>query len=77
MGWKVIHIPGQHLVADFLTKPIGAAARWQHFFVAMGMKPVVEASSDSLGSKVARIAALVGGLAGILTWRPTEGQLKV
>ena len=46
-AWKVIHIPGQHLVADFLTKPIGVAARWQHFFAAMGMKPVVEASSDS------------------------------
>ena len=62
-AWKVVHIPGQHLVADFLTKPIGVAARWQHFFAVMGMKPVVEASSDSLGSKVARIAALVGGLA--------------
>ena len=70
-AWKVIHIPGQHLVADFLTKPIGVAARWQHFFAAMGMKPVVEASSESLGSKVARIAALVGGLAGVLTWRPS------
>ena len=70
-AWKVIHIPGQHLVADFLTKPIGVAARWQHFFAAMGMKPAVEASSDSLGSKVARIAALVGGLAGVLTWRPS------
>ena len=70
-AWKVIHIPGQHLIADFLTKPIGVAARWQHFFAAMGMKPVVEASSDSLGSKVARIAALVGGLAGVLTWRPS------
>ena len=70
-AWKVIHIPGQHLVADFLAKPIGVAARWQHLIAAMGMKPVVEASSDSLGSKVARIAALVGGLAGVLTWRPS------
>ena len=67
----MIHIPSQHLVADFLTKPIGVAARWQHFFAAMGMKPMVEASSESLGSKVARIAALVGGLAGVMTWRPS------
>ena len=58
-------------MADFLTKPIGVAARWQHFFAAMGMKLVVEASTDSLRSKVARIAALVGGLAGVLTWRPS------
>ena len=43
------------LVVDFLTKPIGAAARWQ----------------QSLGSKVARIAGVVGGLAGVLTWRPS------
>ncbi|CAK9064298.1 Hypothetical protein SCF082_LOCUS33133 [Durusdinium trenchii] len=42
----------------------------------MGMKPVVEASSESLGSKVARIAALVGGLAGVLTWRPSGSTGK-
>ena len=75
-AWKVIHIPGQHLVADFLTKPIGVAARWQHFFAAMGMKPVVEAVSESLGSKVARIAALVGGLAGVMAWRPSGSTGK-
>ena len=41
-----------HLVADFLTKPVGVAARWQHFLVAMGVKPVVEAATESLRSKV-------------------------
>lgn len=36
-----------------------------------------EAETESLGSKVAKVATLVGGLAGVLTWRPSGAAAMV
>lgn len=55
----MVHIPGQHLVIDFFAKPIGGGVA-----AILGMRPVMEVL-------VAKIPVLVGGLACVLTWRPS------
>ena len=52
--WKIRHLPGSELVADFLTKPINPRTKWEYFFKFLGMIGIEE-NRDELKQEKADI----------------------
>ena len=63
-SWKLRHVKGETLVADFLTKAITVRAAWQKFTSFVGMIDVAVKAVEPEGSEVKRLTKLLGvGLA--------------
>ena len=84
--WKIRHLPGSELVADFLTKPINPRAKWEYFFKFLGMVGMEEYHNETRPDKeqkgegwceIAKIAVAGAGMAGLVTWKPESKEARL
>ena len=78
-SWSVRHLPGQELVADYLTKPISPRSRWRQFFDFMKMKSQQgeEEKTEQGGMKklLTHVAMASAGLVGLHALHTAEGSV--
>ena len=79
--WNIRHVPGNRLIADYLTKPIAPRAKWQDFFPVMGMiHEEEEKEEEDYEIKKEMVKVLVAGVGTLMAygWTTTsEGEEKV
>ena len=82
--WKVKHLPGELLVAGFLTKTINPKSRWTNFyqFMQMADSPVEDSEpegvkNEEIRSELAKIAVAGVELLSLAGLRPERKELKV
>ena len=81
-SWSVRHLPGQELVADYLTKAISPRSRWKQFFDFMKMvsQQGEEDKMEQSGMKrlLTHVAMASAGLVGLHVLRTAEdSKVKV
>ena len=75
-AWKIRHVSGSKLVADYLTKSVTSKVQWEAFYAMCGMRIYTQPEESDSGARecLTKLVGLAVGLGGVA--RMTSGPAK-